>query len=42
MEDGLKPDVEVLRSQEFWLYIHQKTGEDPQLEKAIELINYNK
>ncbi len=41
MEDGLKPDVEVLRSQEFWLDIHQKTGEDPQLAKALELLEKN-
>jgi hypothetical protein len=39
MENGLKPDIEVIRSKEFWEKVHPVKGEDPQLEKAIEVLN---
>lgn len=42
IEDGLSPDIEVIRSQQFWNEVHPVTGEDPQLEKAIEVLNNSK
>jgi C-terminal processing protease CtpA/Prc len=36
IEDGIIPDIEVRRSQDFWCEIHEETGEDPQLERGIE------
>ncbi len=38
IEDGIKPDVEVIRDNDFWENEHSETGVDPQLEKAIEVI----
>ncbi|WP_066632372.1 S41 family peptidase [Labilibacter marinus] len=38
IEDGILPDIEVLKSKDFWENDHQETGEDPQLEKALEVL----
>ncbi|MCU4174741.1 S41 family peptidase [Carboxylicivirga sp. N1Y90] len=39
IEDGIEPDIEVTRPYEFWKNEHWQTGEDPQLEKALEILN---
>ncbi len=41
IEEGIKPDVEVIRDNDFWENEHRETGIDPQLEKAIEVLLEN-
>lgn len=42
MEDGLNPDIEVNPTKQFWTDVHQVTGEDPQLEMALEVLKNSK
>ncbi len=41
IEDGINPDVEVIRDNDFWENEHRETGIDPQLEKALEILQRN-
>ncbi|MCW3786515.1 S41 family peptidase [Plebeiibacterium sediminum] len=41
IEDGINPDVEVIRNNDFWENEHRETGIDPQLEKALEVLQRN-
>lgn len=37
-EDGIEPHIKVTAPREFWEHQHRATGEDPQLEKALEIM----
>ena len=39
MEYGLQPDIEVIPTKEFWENTYPVTGEDPQLEAALQFLN---
>ncbi len=38
IEEGIEPDIVVAPSYDFWQNEHWDTGEDPQLEKALEIL----
>ena len=38
METGLEPDIEIIPEYSFWHLVHNETGEDTQLETAIEYL----